>query len=248
MVTMFTSFQNYVPSFVSSMWDSSWPSFDETIPIDISSLSRNQSQKQKLSTLRSVCLNDRFSCSQHRFTSLTFNRKIRLSVQHQIIYSHAGYCTMVLSKSLALMVISIALVNGSHHWPVIKWFLPCQKSRHCNHMDRIVLCGRRDEDPRYLFKALIAFPKIAMEFCIYSMDPHLYGHGYAQICVCMTQIYIVCLVPMSKFESSITWIYAVFQQPCLFIPLMDLPCIGLQPWVWLLVSMSQHTDVLQMPT
>ena len=35
---------------------------------------------------------------------------------------------------------------------------------------------------------------------------------------------------------------------CLFIPLMDLPCIGLQPWVWLLVSMIQHTDVLHMPT
>ena len=40
MVTSFTSFQNYVPSFVSSMWDSSWPSFDETIPVDISSSSR----------------------------------------------------------------------------------------------------------------------------------------------------------------------------------------------------------------
>ena len=34
----------------------------------------------------------------------------------------------------------------------------------------------------------------------------------------------------------------------MFIPLMDLPCIGLQPWVWLLVSMSQHTNVLQIPT
>ena len=34
--------------------------------------------------------------------------------------------------------------------------------------------------------------------------------GYAQICVCMTKIYVVCLVAMSKFESFIAWIYVVF--------------------------------------
>ena len=59
-------------------------------------------------------------------------------------------------------------------------------------------------------KALIAFSQVAIEFCISSMDPHLYGHGYAQICICMTWIYVVCLVAMSMFESSITWIYVVF--------------------------------------
>ena len=40
-VTSYSKFQNFVLSFVSSMWDSSWPSFDETIPIDVGSLSRN---------------------------------------------------------------------------------------------------------------------------------------------------------------------------------------------------------------
>ena len=35
-----------------------------------------------------------------------------------------------------------------------------------------------------------------------SMDPHLYVHGCAHNCVCMKEIYIVCLVAMSKFESS----------------------------------------------
>ena len=77
-------------------------------------------------------------------------------------------------------------------------------------MDRIVPYGRQDEDPGYLFKLLIDFPQVVMEFCMSSMDPHLYGHGYAQICVSMTYIYVVCLVAMSKFESSITWIYVVF--------------------------------------
>ena len=99
---------------------------------------------------------------------------------------HLVDCTRVPWESLTLMVISLALVNGSHHWPVIKLFLPCLNLDHCNHMDRILPCGRGDEDPGYLFKVLIAFPKVAMEFCISSMDPHLYGHGYAQICFCMT--------------------------------------------------------------
>ena len=30
-------------------------------------------------------------------------------------------------------------------------------------------------------KRSLLFPQVAMEFCISSMDPHLYGHGYAQI-------------------------------------------------------------------
>ena len=142
---------------MSSMWDSSWPSFDEIVLVNIRSSSRNQSQKQKFSTLKSVCLNDRFSCSQHRFTSLTFDRQNRLGVRHQDIYSHLVDGTRVPWESLTLMVISLALVNGSHHWPVIKWFLPCLTSDHCNHMDRIVLCGRRDEDPGYLFKRAHCF-------------------------------------------------------------------------------------------
>ena len=84
------------------------------------------------------------------------------------------------------MVISLTLVDGSHHWPVIKWFLSCLTLDHCNHMDRIVLCEIRDEDHGYLFKLLIVFLHVAMEFCISSIDPHLYGRGYAQICVYMT--------------------------------------------------------------
>ena len=51
-----------------------------------------------------------------------------------------------------------------------------------------------------------------MEYIVWipSMDPHLYVHVYAKICVCMTYIYVVYLVAMSKFDSSITWIYVVF--------------------------------------
>ena len=81
-----------------------------------------------------------FFAFANRFTSLIFYWKIWLSVRHQIIYSHSGDFTRVPWESLTLMVISLALVNGSHNWPVIKWFLPCLTSIHCKHMDRIILC------------------------------------------------------------------------------------------------------------
>ena len=136
------------------------------------------------STLRSVCLNDRFSCSRHRFTSLTFDRQNRLGVRHQDIYSHSVDCTRVPWESLTLMVISLALVNGSHHWPVIKWFLPCSNSDHCNHMDRIVPCGRRDEDPGHWFKSTHCFfPRLRWSF------------------VYLAWIHICMVVAMLKFAS-----------------------------------------------
>ena len=47
------------------------------------------------STLISVCLIDKFSCSRHRFTSLTFDQYNRLGVRHQDIYSHIVDCTRV---------------------------------------------------------------------------------------------------------------------------------------------------------
>ena len=63
------------------------------------------------------------------------------------------------------MVISLTLVNGSHHWPTIKSFIPCSTSDHCNHMDRIVLCGIWDEDPGHLFKsAHCFFPRLRWSF------------------------------------------------------------------------------------
>ena len=96
--------------------------------------------------------------------SLAFDRENRLGVRHQDTYSHSIDCTRVPWESLTLMVISLALVNGSHHWRVIKWFIPCLTSDHCNQMDRIVLCGIQDEDPGYFFKAFIAFPRLQWSF------------------------------------------------------------------------------------
>ena len=80
MVTIFTSFQNYVSSFVSSMWDSSWPSFNETFSRRNQLIIWETVLETIFGTLRSVCLNDIFYCSRHRFTSLKFDWKIQLGV------------------------------------------------------------------------------------------------------------------------------------------------------------------------
>ena len=62
-----------------------------------------------------------------------------------------------------------------------------------------------------------------------SMDPHLYVRGYAHICVYMTSIYTVCLVAMSKFESSSHGSIVYFSSHEFFVSRMDLRCIGQQP-------------------
>jgi hypothetical protein len=71
-----------------------------------------------------------FLAFDNGFSLLTSDREISLSVRLQLINSHSLDCTRVPWESLTLMVISLALVNGSHHWSIIKWFLPCSTSTH----------------------------------------------------------------------------------------------------------------------
>ena len=167
------------------MWDSSGP---PSMRLFLSTSAHNLgiSLRNKFSTLRSVCLNDRFSCSRKMFTSLNFVLKIPLSVRHQNIYSHLVDCTRAPWESLTIRVIFLALVIGSHHWRAIKWFLPCSTSDHCNHMDRIVLCGRWDEYPGCLLESTHSFlPKLRW---------HILYEVPAWIHICM-------VVAMLKFAS-----------------------------------------------
>ena len=146
---------------------------------------------------------------ENRFTSLTFDQKIQMSVQHQIIYSHSRDCIRVPWESLTSMMASLALVNGSHHWPVIKWFLPCSTSKHCNHMDRIILCGNKRKTLGTC-KVLIAFPRLwwnilyeslhgstfvcswmCSDLHLYDIDIHCMSSSYVQIWVFFAWIYVV---------------------------------------------------------
>jgi hypothetical protein len=128
-VTCSVSLSNSVIHFVSLMWDTSKPSCDESCSVDFSTLSGIKTWKL-FNTLKLACLNGNFLAFDSGFTSLTPDREILLSVRHQIIYSQSMDCTIVPWASLTLMVISLALVNGIHQRPVIKWFLPCSTSTH----------------------------------------------------------------------------------------------------------------------
>ena len=97
-------------------------------------------------------------------------------------------------------------------------------------MDRIVLYGRRDEYHGYMLKHSFLSLGCDGVFCMSpSMDPHLYVCGCARICVCITQIYILCLVAMSKFESYLHGSMLYFSSHEFFVSHMDLCCIGRQP-------------------
>ena len=126
-----------------------------------------------------ACLNGRLPHFQHEFTSLDLDWNISSSVRLQVLYSHSMVCTEIPWESLTSMVISLALVNSSHHWLVIKWFLPCPTSRHCNHMVRFVSLRVRLEDPGLSD----IFTQVAMEFVLSHITwIHLcIGHGYVII-------------------------------------------------------------------
>jgi hypothetical protein len=56
-----------------------------------------------------------FLAFNNGFSLLTLDRDIPPTVRLQLINSHSLDCTSVPWESLTLMVISLALVNGSHH-------------------------------------------------------------------------------------------------------------------------------------
>jgi hypothetical protein len=56
-----------------------------------------------------------FIAFDNGFSLLTLDRDISLSVRLHLINSHSLDCTRVPWESLTLMVVSLALVNGSHH-------------------------------------------------------------------------------------------------------------------------------------
>ena len=81
---------------------------------------RSRLRDNPFSTLKLACLNGKFLTSGDRYTSMTFDQKILRGVRRQVLYSRHVNCTAVPWGSLSLLVIPLALVNGLHHWPVIK--------------------------------------------------------------------------------------------------------------------------------
>ena len=54
---------------------------------------------------------------------LQSNDYVKCSIANNLFTLHGLY--WVLWEPLSLLVVSLILVNSSHHWLVIKWFLPC---------------------------------------------------------------------------------------------------------------------------
>ena len=84
--------------------------------------------RNHLSTQELACLNGKFLCLCPWVNIIGPWMKDSASVRLQVIYSHLTDCTWTSWKSLTSMMIFLALVNGIHQWPVIKWIIPCSTS------------------------------------------------------------------------------------------------------------------------
>lgn len=63
------------------------------------------------------------------FTSLNTDKKIPWMFNYDSFMHISLECTIVPWESSSSLVISLAVVNGIHQWPVIKRFLPCLTSQ-----------------------------------------------------------------------------------------------------------------------
>ena len=121
------------------MWkDSSLPFLDRSILVDFNTSSENWIEKPQTTP---------WTCMPQWQVSLSsiigLHHWPLIDECHRVfdfsqIYSHSTKCAEISWRSSSSMVILLAFVNGIHQWPVIRWFLPCSTSRHCNHMARII--------------------------------------------------------------------------------------------------------------
>ena len=73
-------------------------------------------------TLELACLNGKFFAPDGRLSSLVVDWVIPRVFPFSSSFKLHGLCWTIPWEPLALLVVSLALVNGFHHWPVIKRF------------------------------------------------------------------------------------------------------------------------------
>ena len=117
-------------------------------------------------------------------------------------------------------------------------------------MDRIILCGRQDEYPGYLLKRTHNFfPGCDGVYCM----KYQHGSAFVWSWLCSNlRLYDIDLHCMSGSYVQV-WVLYHMDLRCILIAMLVYSSHGSTlywsaPINWLLVSMSQHTDVLQMPT
>ena len=114
---------NHLHPFVSCRWCGIHHGSPLTwsLPVDINSLSRKLGERLPSSTLELACPNGEFFALDDKFTSLAFVQVIS-RVFDIISFIHILWIVLLVPwDAFSLLVVSLALVNGSHHWPVIEW-------------------------------------------------------------------------------------------------------------------------------
>lgn len=91
-----------------------------SLPIYFNSLSENLVARLPSSTLELSCPNGNFFALDDKFTSLAFDRVISQVFDFSSFIHILWFVLLVPWEPLSLLVVSLALVNGPHHWPVIK--------------------------------------------------------------------------------------------------------------------------------
>ncbi len=96
------------------------PPLTWSLPVDFNSLSRKLADRIPSSTLELACPNGKFFALNDKFTSLLFDRVIS-RVFNISSFIHIPWTMLrVPWGPFSLLVVSLTLVNGSHHWLVIK--------------------------------------------------------------------------------------------------------------------------------
>jgi len=124
------SVSNHDTCFVSLMGDTSRPSYNGSLPININSLSRKLTYKLPLVHWGLHTSKESFLNLNNRSSSLNFDQKILYGVWLQLIHSHHMDCTIVPWETLTSSMVSLASLKNLHHWSVIRWCLPCSTPAH----------------------------------------------------------------------------------------------------------------------
>ena len=93
-VSSFFTSRNHLLHFVSQMWDTSRPSYDESLLVDISSLSKKLTQKQPFQCFE-ACIPQWQVSHFQRQVDINGLRSKDFGVRHRIMYSHHVNCTVV---------------------------------------------------------------------------------------------------------------------------------------------------------
>jgi hypothetical protein len=150
-------------------------------------------------------------------------------------------------------MISLALVNGLPHWPVIRWFLPCSTPKHLFAWSDSYHVGITMKTLGGTFTLMICSTQVAKGLLLDKchihcyIDPHCIGRGYVLSSRRSTVYFFVATISLMSLEYRSTmylsvaillllsirlWIRSVFYGghilQVLIIPSIGMPALGFE--------------------